>query len=194
MCNKMMINKEILQIPYGNDFKIHICYLNVVPGDDEVTFADIEELSVSLIRLPDQSVPMDYELTEEGDLIVDCPASKLVKTLYSIEVTGIYDGHPWRWKEKPVTRIVDANNHSNVQSMETFNEETYFLDDTLEAEIDGNALVLTTHGLASLEDGVITLKSGKNEVVNTKKKSVIIQFYGNQQDYFEGQAWQRNCL
>lgn len=189
-----MMEKEILRIPFGNDFRIHICYLNVVPGNDEVTFSDIEDLSVSLIRLPGQSTPMDYEVTEEGDLIVDCPASKLVKTLYSIEVTGMYEGHPWRWKEKPVFRIVDANNHSNVQGMETFNEETYYLDDTLDAEIEGNTLILTTHSLASLEDGVITLKSGKNEVVNTKKKTIIIQFYGNQNNNLEGQTWQRHCL
>ena len=127
---------NILRIPYGNDFRLHICYKNVVPSeDDDSSFADISDLLVVLRRFPDISISVDYELTDEGDALITLPSGMLAKSLYSLEITGMYDGHPWRWKALPLFRIVDANACGNVEGMETFGEETYFVDDTLEEQM-----------------------------------------------------------
>ena len=188
---------DILRIPYGNPFRIHLCCKNIVPSEDnEVTFADITDLVAVLKRFPDFHTDVDYELTDEGDMLITLPAGMLEKSLYSLELTGQYDGQPWRWKALPIFRIVDANACGNVQGMETFGEETYYLDDTLEVEMDGDTLILTTHGLATLDDGVVTLQSGNTVDIDKIKKSVTIQHYpnGNTQNHFEGQAWEGHCL
>ena len=189
------MNQDILRVPYGNDFRLHLCYKNVVPSEDDgVSFADITDLVVALKRFPDYQTTVDYELTEDGDLLITLPSGMLARSLYSIEVTGTYDGQPWRWKALPIFRIVDANACGNVQGMETFGEETYFVDDILEAEIDGDTLTLTTHHLATLDNGVITLQSGNTVGIDNINKSVTIQFYGNQSNYFKGQTWQGHCI
>lgn len=190
----MIARQDILRIPYGNPFKIHLCYKNLVPSEEEgVTFADLTDLVAVLRRFPDFQTDVDYELTDEGDMIVTLPAGMLEKSLYSLEVTGQYDGHPWRWKALPIFRIVDANACDNVHGMETFGEETYYLDDTLEVEIDGDTLILTTHHLATLDDGVITLQSGNTVEIDNIKKSVTIQHYGNQQNHIERPTWEGHC-
>ena len=191
----MQKNGNILRIPYGNDFRLHICYKNVVPsGEDVVSFADIDDIVVVLKRFPDISTSVEYELTDEGDIMITLPSGMLTKSLYSLEITGMYEGHPWRWKALSLFRIVDANACGNVQGMETFGEETYYVDDTLEAEIDGDTLTLTTHGLATLDNGVITLQSGNTVYVDNINKSVTIQFYGNQQNHITGQTWKGHCI
>lgn len=191
----MIRNDNILRIPYGNDFRLHICYKNVVPSeDDDSSFADISDLLVVLKRFPDTSTSVDYELTDEGDILITLPSGMLTKSLYSLEMTGTYEGYPWRWKALPLFRIVDANSCGNVEGMETFGEETYYLDDTLEAEIDGDTLTLTTHHLATLDNGVITLQSGNTVEIDNINKSVTIQFYGNKQNHITGQAWKGHCI
>lgn len=191
----MMDNKDILRVPYGNDFRLHICYKNVVPSEEDgISFADIEDMVVVLKRFPDNNTSVDYELTDEGDVMITLPSGMLAKSLYSLEMTGQYDGHPWRWKALPLFRIVDANACDNVHGMETFGEETYFVDDTLEAEIEGDTLTLTTHGLASLDNGVLTMQSGNTVHIDNINKSVTIQFYGNTQNHFTGQTWKGHCI
>ena len=190
----MIRNDDILRVPYGNDFRLHICYKNVVPSEDDgVSFADIQDLVVLLKRFPDFNTSADYEVTEEGDILITLPSGMLAKSLYSLEMTGTYDGHPWRWQALPLFRIVDANACDNVSGMETFGEETYFVDDTLEAEIDGDTLTLTTHGLATLDNGVITLQSGNTVTIDNINKTVTIQ-YGNQQNRITGQTWKGHCI
>ena len=191
----MMNDKDILRVPYGNDFRLHICYKNVVPSeDDDASFADIQDLVVVLTRFPDNNTSVDYELTDDGDILITLPSDMLTKSLYSLEITGTYDGHPWRWQALPLFRIVDANACDYVHGLETFGEETYYVDDTLEAEIDGDTLTLTTHGHASLEDGVITIQSGNTFTVDKINKSVNIQHYGNQQNHITGQTWKGHCF
>lgn len=191
----MIVDKDILRVPYGNDFKLHLCYKNLVPSEEDgVSFADIEDMVVVLTRFPDMKTSVDYELTDEGDMIIILPSGMLVKSLYSLEVTGQYNGHPWRWKALPIFRIVDANACDNVHGLETFDEETYYVDDTLEAVLEGDTLTLTTHGLAALEHGVLTLQSAYSVDIDNINKSVIIQFYGNQQNHIKRQAWKGHCI
>ena len=89
---------------------------------------------------------------------------------------------------------MDANACDNVHGLETFGEETYYVDDTLDAVLDGDTLTLTTHGLATLNDGVLTLQSGNTIDIDNINKSVIIQFYGNLQNHITGQAWKGHCI
>lgn len=190
----MIVDKDILRVPYGNDFRVHICYKNVVPSEEEgVSFGEITDLVVVLTRFPNYSTPVDYELTDEGDIIITLPGNMLVKSLYSLEMTGTYDGHPWRWKALPLFRIVDINACDNVHGLETFGEETYYVDDTLEAEIEGDTLTLTTHGHASLQGGVLTLQSGNTFDIDIINKIVTIH-YGNQQNRPTGQTWKGHCI
>ena len=106
----MIVDKDILRVPYGNDFRLHLCYKNLVPSEEDgVSFADIGDMVVVLTRFPDMKTSVDYELTDEGDMIIILPSGMLVKSLYSLEITGTYEGHPWRWKALPLFRIVDAN-------------------------------------------------------------------------------------
>lgn len=190
-----MVDKDILRVPYGNDFRLHICYKNVVPSEEEgISFADIEDMVVVLKRFPDISTSVDYELTDEGDIMITLPSGMLAKSLYSLEMTGTYDGHPWRWQALPLFRIVNANACDNVHGLETFGEETYYVDDTLEAEIDGDTLTLTTHHIATLDKGVLTIQSGKTVGIDNIKKSVTIQHYGNKQNHIERPTWKGHCI
>lgn len=195
---------EILRVPWGNDFRVHICYKNCVPAEEEgVSFADIEDLSVELVRFPDQRIPASYTLTDEGDIVVDVKKTVTVKTLYSVEASGTYQGHPWRWKSRPLFRLVDANKCGNVGGMETFGEDIYYVDDTFSAEVDGETMTIYTHGLAGITSesdgeggsiGTFTLRSGGNVEIDTQKESVNIREYGNQSNCNQGQAWQCNRI
>ena len=191
----MMMNNDILKIPYGNDFRLHICCKNVVPAEEEgVTFSDITDLVVVLKRFPDYQTSVDYDLTDEGDMILTLPSGMLTKSLYSLELTGSYGGHPWRWQALPIFRIVNANACDNVHGMETFGEETYYVDDTLEAVIDGDTLTLTTHGHATLDNGTLTLQSCNTVDIDNINKSITIQHYGDKQNCNKGQAWPCHCI
>ena len=182
---------EILRVPWGNDFKVHICYKNCVPSEMEgVSFADIEDLSVYLVRFPDQRIPADYELTAYGDIVVDVKETATVRTLYSVEASGTYQGHPWRWKSQPLFRLVDVNKCGNVGGMETFGEETYYVDDTFAAEVDDATMTIYTHGLAS----IISEPDGEGGSIDVIREQVKIEEYGNQSNCNQGQAWQCNRI
>ena len=153
-CNKDI---DILTIPRGNPFRIHLCRANVAPNNPEdVTFGDVVGLDANLTTPMGARTPVEWK-TEDGDLLVLCP-SDLKLTTYGIELTGTYESHPWRWKCTRAFRIVDTNCESSVQGMESFSPDTYYFKDILEPIIDGDTLVLISEGHATLsEDGTLTI-------------------------------------
>lgn len=148
---------DILTIPRGNPFLIHLCRANVAPSNPEdVTFDDVIGVEAFLTTPMGARTPVEWK-TEDGDLLVLCP-SDLKLTTYGIELTGTYESHPWRWKCRKAFRIVDTNCESSVQGMESFSPDTYYFKDILEPIIDGDTLVLISEGHATLsEDGTLTI-------------------------------------
>ena len=156
--------KDVLRIPRGNEFKIGICRGYVAPGnEDGVTFADIDGLAATIVHDFGMRYPMPHEVLSEGDLLIDVVPNLPART-YGIELVGSYGGHSWRWKAKRGFRIVDSNCEASMQGNETFDVETYWLGDILEVDTDGDAMIFTTHGHATIEGGILTVQ----ETANTK--------------------------
>ena len=176
MSNCNCFNK-MLRIPYGNDFRIGICRSNVAPGSpDNITFADVENLTLHIISTLGVRTEMQYTIPENGDILFVVPVSVQRKTGYSIEMTGTYQGHPWRWKAKNVFCIVDSNCDSSVQPDETFGMETYYLDDDLIVETNLDTMTITTHGHASLTNGTLMIQSTEHTTVSVEGKTLTITY------------------
>jgi len=150
---------HILRVPYGNPFRIAICRNNVAPGNpDNVTFADIDNLRVEITRIM-RNKHVQHEVMENGDLLIDMPVSAQSRTTYGILMTGIYQGHPWRWKASKVFSIVDENADSSMEGMESFDVETYYVWDSLDFDIENDTLEIISDGHADIVDGVLMLQS-----------------------------------
>lgn len=168
-CNK---DFDILTIPRGNPFRIHLCRKDIAPNNpDDVDFAAIEGLTVYITTPMGARVSVTATV-EDGDLMLDIPAN-LKLTTYGIELVGTYNGHSWRWKCGKAFRISDTNCESSVQGMESFAPDTYYLFDTLDFEIEGDTLHIYTDGHASLDNGTLTLQETSNMSLATKGDSII---------------------
>lgn len=165
----------MLRIPYGNDFRIGICRSNVVPGSpDDVTFADVEDLHLRIVSTLGVRTEMQYTIPENGDILFAVPVAVQRKTGYSIEMNGIFNGHPWRWKAKNVFCIVDSNCDSTVQGMETFGVETYYLDDLLDVEVEGDTMTFVTHGHADMGNDSLMLQETSGTTVDVDGDTMVI--------------------
>lgn len=152
---------EILSIPRGNDFRLHICGLDVAPGAKDADFGDIEGLKAYVVSWLGRRD--EVEMTTDGtDIIITVAAEIQRCTVYGVELTGTYNGHPWRWKAGNVFRIVESNCEASEQPMETFGVETYYLRDTLMFEIVGDTLHIYSDGHASIKGGTLKLQETRN--------------------------------
>jgi len=157
-CNRKCKCGGILRVPYGNPFRLFICRDNVAPGNpDDVTFADIDDLRVEITRIIRNTI-VQHEVQPDGDLMLTIPVAIQHRTTYGILMTGTYHGHPWRWKVGNVFSIVDENADSSVSGMESFDVETYYLDDILDVEVTGDTMTFITHGHADIFDNTLTLQ------------------------------------
>ena len=157
-------NKDILSIPKGNDFVVKVCGSVLVPGmdDKDMDFHEVNDLKVCLVTWLGKREEVAFEIDEEGkDFTLTVPSEMQRLTLYSIVMTGTYDGHAWRWKAGDVFRIVDTNCQSSVQPMETYSVETYWVLDSLDVDVDGDTMILTSHGHADINDGVLILQEAR---------------------------------
>lgn len=156
----MNCNKDILTIPRGNGFKLHICLSDVAPSNPNgVTFSDVEGMEAYIVRFLDERTSVAYDITDSGDLLLDVPSDALAASLYGIELTGAYNGQPWRFKCAAAFRITDSNCVSSAQGMETFGTETYYIRDVLVFEEEDNTLAIMTEGHASLDNDTLTLQA-----------------------------------
>ena len=139
---------EILSIPKGNDFRAHVCCLDVVTGmmDKDIDLTEVEDMRVDLVtwlgrRWEAAPTPVDDEGSDDSqgltwetdgkDIIISVPAEMQKCTVYAMEVTGTHQGRPFRWKTRGLFRIVETHCESSVQGMETFDTEDYYLRDEL---------------------------------------------------------------
>lgn len=162
-----------LRIPYGNPFQLCICRSNVAPGNpDDITFADIDDLQVTLTRIVGD-IPVTHEVMGNGDLMIIGEAT-LPATAYGIMMTGTYNGHPWRWRTRRVFSIVLYNADSSDEPSETFDVETYYIDDILNVEVSGDTMTFITHGHADMDDGNLILQETKSTTIEVQGDTLII--------------------
>lgn len=163
---------DILTIPRGNPFLIHLCRKDVAPNNpDDVDFSAIDGMKCYITTPMGARVSVETKV-ENGDLLLSCPAD-LRLTTYGIELVGEYNGFPWRYKRTKAFRIVDSNCESSVQGMESFGVETYYLNDALTFEIEGDTLHIYTDGHASLDGGTLSLQETANMSLAVKGDSII---------------------
>ena len=164
---------NILRIPYGNPFRLCICRSNVAPGNpDDITFADIDDLQVTLTRIVGD-ISVAHEVMDNGDLMIIGEAT-LPATAYGIMMTGTYNGHPWRWRARRVFSIVLYNADSSDEPSETFDVETYYIDDILDVEVSGDTMTFITHGHADMDDGNLILQETKGTTIEVEGDTMII--------------------
>lgn len=170
----MKCDCNILSIPYGNPFRIHLCRADIVPNNpDSIDFTDLDagSLRAYITTIMGARISVDV-VVENGDLLLTIPEDTRRAT-YGIELTGTYQSHPWRWKCGKAFRISDTNCESSVQGMESFAPETYYLFDTLEFEIVGDTLHIYTDGHASLDNGTLSLQETAGTSLEVKGDSII---------------------
>ena len=80
-------------------------------------------------------------------------------TAYGIMMTGTYNGHPWRWRARRVFSIVLFNADSSDEPSETFDVETYYIDDILDVEVSGDTMTFITHGHVKMDNSTLDIQS-----------------------------------
>ena len=110
---------------------------------------------------------------DNGDLMIIGEAT-LPATAYGIMMTGTYNGHPWRWRARRVFSIVLYNADSSDNPSETFDVETYYIDDTLDVEVSGDTMTFITHGHADMDDGDLILQETKGTTIEVQGDTLII--------------------
>ena len=166
-------DSDILTIPYGNPFNIHLCRSDIAPANpSSITLEDIIDLRAFVVTPLGTRKEVPYKITTSGDIVLTFP-SNLWVTSYSILLSGSHDSHPWRWKRQRAFRIADSSCDSTVQGMESVSPETYYLNDTLTFEIEGDTLHIFSDGHASLEGGTLALQETSNMSLTTKGDSII---------------------
>ena len=170
----MKCDCNLLSIPYGNPFRIHLCRTDIVPNNpDSIDFYDLDagSLRAYITTIMGARISVDIEV-DNGDLLLTIPENTRRAT-YGIEITGTYQSHLWRWKCGKAFRISDTNCESSVQGMESFMPETYYLFNTLEFEIVGDTLHIYTDGHASLDNGTLSLQETAGTSLVVKGDSII---------------------
>ena len=163
---------DILRIPYGNPFRLCICRSNVAPGNpDDITFADIDDLQVTLTRIVGD-IPVAYEVMDTGDLMI-IGESDLPATAYGIMMTGTYNGHKWRWRARRVFSVVLYNADSSDGPSETFDVETYYIDDILDVEVSGDTMTFITHGHVKMDNGTLDIQSTADCEVTVEGDAIV---------------------
>lgn len=167
-------NQHILTIPRGNPFRIFVCCNAVVPNQEEADFHDVADLKAYISRFPGQHTEVEYEISGSSDIILNMPADIQICTTYGIELGGTYNGSPWRWKAADAFKIVDSNDEANMQGLETFGVETYYLRDVLFVEAVDDTMFFTTHGHASISNDTLTLQSTADTEVHQEGQTLVI--------------------
>lgn len=154
-------SKNIFAIPKGNDFKIRINPHRIAPRQQDASFAQIDGLAAKITRSNGEAREVSHEVTTEGDIIVSIPHN-LKCVVYGIELSGTYQGDAWQWADCSVFRVVECNQGSNVQSLESFAADTYDIYDYPIPDMDGETLSLQTNGNSWIADGTLYIMGAEN--------------------------------
>lgn len=148
----------MLSIPKGNDFGLHVCGKDVVPGQPDVNFGDVEGLKAYIVSWLGRRDEVTYQTDEGKDITLLVPAEIQRCTNYGLEMEGTYDGHRWRWKCGNAFRIVDSNCEASEQPSETFGVETYYVRDVVLVEFEGETMTLYSDGHVHFEGDALILQ------------------------------------
>lgn len=166
-------NNNILNITMGNDFRIHVCCADVAPlGPEGATFADIVGLEAHLVDRLGRRTQVDIEVLEDGDAEVSVHGEIQNQFCYGIELTGTYGDHPWRWKDEGTLRLVDGK--GNVHALESFGEDTYYINDVLDVWVEGNTLVIVSEGHAAFKGETLSLMATDDTTATLNDEELLI--------------------
>lgn len=172
----MKCDCNILTAPYGNPFRIHLCRADIVPNNtSSIDFSDLDEgtLQAHITTILGLQLSVDVEV-DDGDLLIYIPENTWRAT-YGIKLTGKYHGNNWRWKCGKAFRIADTNCESSVQGMESFEPETYYLNDIVDVEFDNDAIIFTSEGHAYVnDDDALVLQDTDDVTFEVEGDAIVI--------------------
>lgn len=164
---------DILTIPRGNPFLIHLCRKDVAPNNpDDVDFSSIDGLRCYITTPMGARIGIPHEV-ENGDLFLAIPAD-LRLTTYGIELVGEYNGFPWRWKCGKAFRISDTNCESSVQGMESFAPETYYLWDVADVSFEGDAVIFASEGHVYFDGDALVLQDTEDTTFGFEGDAIVV--------------------
>ena len=167
--------QDILKIPKGNDFKLHICPQRIVPRQENPSFYSIDNLAVYLTRRQ-QTLPVSYKLTEDGDILIYITSDDAKQcSVYGIQLTGTYNGETWTWSDCEAFQIVDCNPCSNTTQMETFAADTYDLYDDATPSLDDETLSLETHGHVWVDGQTLNIMGGGEDDQSPYISKIVVR-------------------
>ena len=168
-------NRQLLTVPSGNDFRIHLCRRDVAPGNHaDVTFVDIQDLKAYVTGFPNLRIFTTHQVHDDGDIIVDIDSTKLQHYTYGIELTGRYNGHPWRWKCDKVFKVSDTNCESSVQGMESFGVETYYIGDVVDVDFEYDSVIFASEGHVYFEGDALVLQDTEDTSFGFEEDALVI--------------------
>ena len=166
-------NNHTLTIPKGNDFRLHLCSIDIVPGMQEADFSLIEGLQAYIVAYTGKRDKVQH-IIQGADIIIEVPAQIQRWGDYDIEITGEYQGHPWRWKAKNVFRIINYNPEASHSPIETFGVETYYIRDVVWVQFDGETMTLISDGHVSIHDDVLELQDTEDTTFEIEGNTLYI--------------------
>lgn len=189
--SKCGCGNDILSIPWGNAFRLHLCALSMAPGMSEGDFSDLERRKVyvvSWLGRKDKVLAINdgTELTLHfGDQPEESPcvlARDLKCTVYGIEITGMYHGNYYRWRHDGLFRIVNTNPQAWEQDKESLDAEDYWILDTLKVEDDEEGtMTFITHGHVTLDDGTLMIQGTENCDVSVEGDTLVFTMMDKRQ-------------
>ena len=169
-CNQ---NIDILTIPRGNPFLIHLCRKDVAPNNpDDVDFTAIDGLRCYITTPMGARVSVETKV-ENGDLLLSIPAD-LRLTTYGIELVGEYEDFPWRYKRRNAFRISDTNCESSVQGMESFGVETYYIGDVVDVYFEYDSVIFASEGHVYFEGDALVLQDTEDISFGFEEDALVI--------------------
>lgn len=176
-CGCRCCGSEMLSIPRGNDFRVHVCSRDIVTGmkDEDVDFGEVDDLKGYLTTWLGRRTEAEFEIDTNGkDFIFMVPADMQKCTVYGIELTGTYKGRPWRWKAGSVFRIVETNCESSVQPVETLGVETYYAMDVVLVKFEDDTMTLYSDGHVHFDGDALILQDTEDTTFEIDGKILYI--------------------
>lgn len=173
--------KQLLRVPRGNPFKIHLCPQRIAPKQQNASFVDITDLKVRLTRHNWDGKDINHEITVDGDLLILVPPT-LKSVTYGVELSGTYNGLEWRWADCSVFRVVDCNPCDNVDGLESFAADTYYIYDDIIPSYDKEteSLIIGTHAHAWFEGNELHLMPSESTDIEFINDTLIIRQNGRE--------------
>ena len=150
-------NNSTLSIPKGNDFRLHLCSIDIVPGMHEADFRLIEGMQAYIVAYTGRRDKVQHNI-QGADIIIEVPAQIQRWGDYDLELSGEYLGHTWRWKARCVFRIINYNNEASHRHVETLGVETYYINDVVWVEFEDETMTLSSDGHVSIHNDVLELQ------------------------------------